>query len=246
MSYTCEEQEEKFLEHFDNIGKKEIKETREKYLKEQEQLNKTYKGRQEIKKELIRIKETGPKKTLDMMMKFAMKVNELKMFCDNNCVLDDTFGSIIDMCEELENMVANPDNDDNLFSCFTELMSVCDESEITKKVNITKTEKKFKNLTEAQKIAYCKDPDNKDYTMCPKCMRCMTTKHYRSHHQGTDVCRKVVNTKMATLHSGAMYNSSQGDAYVKVTSGVSKEFNKISNSIDWGETKKITIKEEED
>ena len=70
--------EDRLLKHFDDTGRKEIKETREKYLQEKEELDKSYKGRMAIKKELIRIKETGPQKCLDIMMKLTMKVDDIK------------------------------------------------------------------------------------------------------------------------------------------------------------------------
>lgn len=233
--------EEQLLKHFDDVGKKEIKEIFEKNKEERNELEKSYKGRMAIKKELIRIKETGPKKTLDMMMKFAMKVNELKVLAEHL----DTEGDMVNMCEELEDMIANPDNDENLFSCVTELMSVCDESEITKKIAIT-TERKVKKLTEAQMISYCNDPKNLDYTMCPKCMRCMTTRHYKYKHQGTEVCEKITNTKMATLNSGNMYSVQQGKDYVKLTARTTKDFNEISDNINWGLVDKIKLEEKEE
>jgi len=233
--------EEQLLKHFDDVGKKEIKEIFEKNKEERNELEKSYKGRIAIKKELIRIKETGPKKTLDMMMKFAMKVNELKVLAEHL----DTEGDMVNMCEELEDMIANPDNDENLFSCVTELMSVCDESEITKRIAIT-TERKVKKLTEAQMISYCNDPKNPDYTMCPKCMRCMTTRHYKYKHQGTEVCEKITNTKMATLNSGNMYSVQQGKDFVKLTARTTKDFNEISDNINWGLVDKIKLEEKEE
>ena len=233
--------EEQLLKHFDDVGKKEIKEIFEKNKEERDELEKSYKGRMAIKKELIRIKDTGPQKCLDMMMKFAMKVNELKVLAEHL----DTEGDMVNMCEELEDMIANPDNDENLFNCVTELMSVCDESEITKKIAI-KTEKKVKKLTEAQMISYCNDPKNLDYTMCPKCMRCMTTRHYKYKHQGTEVCEKITNTKMATLNSGNMYSIKQGEDFVKLTARTTKDFNEISDNINWGLVDKIKLEEEEE
>ena len=236
--------EEQLLKHFDDVGKKEIKEIFEKNKEERDELEKSYKGRMAIKKELIRIKETGPQKCLDIMMKFAMKVNELKMFCEGYDETDYTFGTILNMCDTLEDMIANPDNNENLFSCVTELMSVCDESEITKKIAI-KTERKVKKLTDAQMISYCNDPNNKDYTMCPKCMRCMTTRHYNYKHQGTEVCEKITNTKMATLNSGKMYSVQQGKDYVKLTARTTKDFNEISDNINWGLVNKIKLEDKE-
>ena len=134
--------EDQLLKHFDDTGRKEIKETREKYLQEKEELDKSYKGRMAIKKELIRIKETGPQKCLDIMMKLTMKVDDIKNKLDE-CDFEEK-DDIMNSIDELENLIANPDNDNNIFNSVTELMSVCDESEITKKINISNSERKMK------------------------------------------------------------------------------------------------------
>ncbi len=235
--------EEQLLKHFDDVGKKEIKEIFEKNKEERDELEKSYKGRMAIKKELIRIKDTGPQKCLDIMMKLTMKVDDIKNKLDE-CDFEEK-DDIMNSIDELENLIANPDDNNNIFNCVTELMSVCDESEITKKIAI-KTERKVKKLTEAQMISYCNDPKNLDYTMCPKCMRCMTTRHYKYKHQGTEVCEKITNTKMATLNSGNMYSIKQGEDFVKLTARTTKDFNEISDNINWGLVDKIKLEEEEE
>tara|TARA_R110000744_G_scaffold234632_1_gene352360 strand:+ start:19 stop:741 length:723 start_codon:yes stop_codon:yes gene_type:complete len=235
--------EDQLLKHFDDTGRKEIKETREKYLQEKEELDKSYKGRMAIKKELIRIKETGPQKCLDIMMKLTMKVDDIKNKLDE-CDFEEK-DDIMNSIDELENLIANPDNDNNIFNSVTELMSVCDESEITKKINISNSERKMKKISEAQMISFCNDPLNTKYTMCPKCMRCMSSRHYKYNHQRTEICEKITNTKMATLNSGKMYSVQQGKDYVKLTARTTKDFNEISDNINWGLVNKIKLEDKE-
>mgnify|MGYP003640455613 FL=1 len=235
--------EDQLLKHFDDTGRKEIKETREKYLQEKEELDKSYKGRMAIKKELIRIKETGPQKCLDIMMKLTMKVDDIKNKLDE-CDFEEK-DDIMNSIDELENLIANPDNDNNIFNSVTELMSVCDESEITKKINISNSERKMKKISEAQMISFCNDPLNTKYTMCPKCMRCMSSSHYKYKHQVTEICEKITNTKMATLNSGKMYSVQQGKDYVKLTARTTKDFNEISDNINWGLVNKIKLEDKE-
>ena len=234
--YTDDEIYEDLLKHFNDNGKKEIKKIYEDNEKEKELNEKTHAGRVKIKNELKRIKETAPHKCLKMMMDLTIKMDELRTIIDQNV-------EGIAKIDEIENVIANADNENNLFNTFTELMSVCNESEITKKVLIQKNEKKMKNLTEAQKISYANDPLNTEYMMCPDCMRVMTCKHYKSNHKGTMICVKITNVKMATLHSGHMSSNSQKETLIKITARTPTEFNEVSNKVDWGDGKKILIKD---
>ena len=172
-----------------------------------------------------------------------MKVDDIKNKLDE-CDFEEK-DDIMNSIDELENLIANPDNDNNIFNSVTELMSVCDESEITKKINISNSERKMKKISEAQMISFCNDPLNTKYTMCPKCMRCMSSRHYKYKHQGTEICEKITNTKMATLNSGKMYSVQQGKDYVKLTARTTKDFNEISDNINWGLVNKIKLEDKE-
>lgn len=229
---------ETLLKHFDDDGREDIRKMYKKRNEEQEEQDKTSKGKKEIKKELIRIKTETPKKCLEVLMVLQLKVEELEEAVEFN---DEE--AVPKLFEELKDIIANPEDKPNIFNCITELMAVCEESEIIKSVQAPSIKSK---LTQAEILAMAIDPNNKKYIQCKKCMRCMTTRHYTGNHKGTKVCRQITHTKMATLKTNAFYTEEQSTDLIKLTTGITKDFNKISNDIEWGEQKQLLKKEEED
>tara|TARA_R110000824_G_scaffold389997_1_gene586277 strand:- start:30 stop:758 length:729 start_codon:yes stop_codon:yes gene_type:complete len=228
------------LKYFDEAGKEDIRAQYDKLKKDKEEQDKTYAGRLRIKKELNRIKEECPAKCLKILMEVANEVNEMKELIDD---LKDNDELLVKV-NKLDDLIASADNNNNIFNCITELMAVCDESEITKNVKYSNEQlnKQIKErLTEAQILSRALDPKNLKYTQCKKCMRCMTTSHYKRNHQGTKVCKTITNTKIATLHSKTFYNSSQSETLIKVTARTRKAFNEVSDDIDWGEHPQMKI-----
>jgi len=157
-------------------------------------LEETRKGNKRIKDEIDRIKATTPKKVLNTMMTLQTTLNELG---------PDTLGE--EAFQKLSDIIATPENDTNLFSCMTELMSVCQYTETTLPAEKRYTHhKQCEVLTEAQKLSRALDPDDKTYVICPGCNRTMTTGWF-SKHKHTHTCKRACESKKVALKNKAMY-----------------------------------------
>lgn len=166
-----------------------VKELIEKRSKELYELEQTRQGNQRLKKEMERIKATGPQKTLKSLLDFQTLLSNLE-----DTMEPDTFTA-------LNEAIANPDDDNNIFTNVTELIATCDYTDET-----LKPERKYthhhgpvESLTEAQKLIRANDPEDYTYTMCVNCKRCMTTAYYNAKHKGRHVCRRSAEAQVVAI-----------------------------------------------
>jgi len=153
------------------------------------QRKQTYKERIAMKEEVNRIKENAPKKVLKSLMDFQELITMLHA---SEKIDEETL-------ELLENAVCDPHGETDMFSCFTELMSVCEYSEVQPiKDNKTVSQR----LTRAQILAKATDPTNKSYTMCRRCNRPISVKNLRKHQSDTSICQEIKLVKFAVQDNG--------------------------------------------
>jgi len=224
-----------FLERFDDLlnlfddsGKTYI---REKYEKEQKAVaiqEEEFAGRQKMKKYIDNIKLTAPSKTLHMLMTLQSEIDWLY-----------GQGQISDMAfDKLNNLVANVDDDNNLFTRFTELMDICNYCESKPAPRMKECVKQ--ELTEAEKLRRANDPKYPCWTQCKKCHRVMTTKYHNSGHSKSKVCGQIVTTKMVSLNNNKFYTHEDSVKQAKLIDP--QNFNASSDQIDWGDANKLEKK----
>lgn len=183
-SYTA------LMDAMDDDGKQKVREAIEKVNAERYQMELDRKGNIALKKEIERIKMTAPKKVLATMLKLQTYI----------MAVQDQMPE--DVYEGLSEIIADPDDDTSLFPLITELIAVCDYTDPSLKRERTcvhHNPSQYENLTEAQKLIRAQDPEDKVWTMCPKCKRCMTIKYYISDHRGRHVCRRATEAQALTL-----------------------------------------------
>jgi len=211
---------------FDEQGKeslrKKIEAERQQWLVDEE----TKKGNARIKAEIDRIKMTTPKKTLQA---FLTLQNVLMTHQDD--MPEEVYDTINDL-------LASADNNTNLFSCMTEMMAVCDyeETEIVKAKKWTTHRDKSlgEKLTEAQKIIRANDPDDKHWTMCVRCKRCMTTDWYNKHHKNTHTCRRATEAQALALKEKKLFAIDMGKDLAKLQVQNPQEINASLGEIETG------------
>lgn len=229
MDLTFDEKFDGLMQHFDDNGRAQI---RKRYEDEQTKIanaEKEFKGRQMMKKYVDNVKKVAPTKTLDVLMKLQ---TEIDMLYADGQISEDAF-------ETLNNLVANVDDDNNLFTRFTELMDICNYCETKPAPRIDPVVRE--QLTEAEKLRRANSPDYPCWTQCKRCNRCMTTKYYNSGHKKSKVCGQVTTTKMVTLNNNAFYKVGDGIEQAKLINP--DNFNASSNNINWGDQSKLEMKE---
>ena len=148
----------------------------------------TKQGNIALKKDIERIKDVSPQKVLNSLLVFQNTLSQLE-----DTMEPETY-------DILSNLIANPDDDDNIFSTVTEMIAVCDYTDES-----LKPERKYSfhhpvdSLTEAQKLIRANDPNDLTYTMCGHCKRCMTTSHYNKDHKRRHVCKRSAQNAVVSL-----------------------------------------------
>lgn len=229
MELTFDEKFDGLMQHFDDNGRAQI---RKRYEAEQTKIanaEKEFKGRQMMKKYVDNVKKVAPTKTLDVLMKLQA---EIDMLYGDGQISEDAF-------EKLNNLVANVDDDNNLFTRFTELMDICNYCETKPAPRIDPVVRE--QLTEAEKLRRANSPDYPCWTQCKRCNRCMTTKYYNSGHKKSKVCGQITTTKMVSLNNNAFYKVGDGIEQAKLINP--ENFNASSNNINWGDQSKLEMKE---
>jgi hypothetical protein len=218
--------EEDVFALFDKQGKeslrKKIEDEREQWRRDEE----TKKGNARIKAEIDRIKMTTPKKTLQAFLNLQ---NVLMTHQDD--MPEEVYDTINDL-------LASADNNTNLFSCMTEMMAVCDyeETEIVKEKKWTTHRDKTmgQKLTEAQKIIRANDPDDKHWTMCALCKRCMTVDWYIKNHKNTHTCRRATEAQALALKEKKIFALEMGKDLAKLQVQNPQEINASLGEIETG------------
>lgn len=174
----------------DEDGKQKVREAIEKVNQERYQMELDRKGNIALKAEIERIKTTAPRKILATMLNL-----QTYLMSNQDAIPEDVY-------EGLSNIIADPDDDTTLFPLITELIAVCDYTDPSlkrEKTCVHHNPSQYLNLTEAQKLIRAQDPNDKIWTMCPKCKRCMTIRYYNSNHKGRHVCRRTTEAQALTL-----------------------------------------------
>lgn len=226
---TFDETFDGLLQHFDDNGKANI---RKRYNAEQkviEMCEKDYKGRQLWKKHIEKVKTEAPAKTLDALMKVQTSIDFLYAEAQ---ISEKAF-------EELNNLIANVDDDNNLFTRFTELMDICNYCETKPAARINPVVRQ--ELTEAEKLRRANSVDYPCWTQCKRCNRVMTTKYYNSGHKKSAVCGQITKTKMVSLENNAFYKEGDGLRQAKLIDP--DNFNASSEKVNWGDQSKLEMKE---
>ena len=180
----------RLMDGMDEQGKASVRIAIEKLRDERFQMEHDRKGNIALKKEMERIKEVSPKKILATMLRLQT------FLMDNEDKIDD------EVYEGLNDIIADPDNDDSLFPIVTDMIAVCDYVEPKlkrEKSCVHHNPGTYECLTEAQKLIRAQDPDDKIWTMCPKCKRCMTIKYYNSDHNKRHVCQRSTEAQVVVL-----------------------------------------------
>ena len=207
--------EEDVFALFDKQGKqalqKKIEDERERWRKNEE----TKKGNARIKAEINRIKMTTPKKTLQAF--FAIQE---ALMAHQDDIPEEVYDKINDL-------LASPDNNTNLFSCMTEMMAVCDyeETQIVHGKKWTDHKTMAERLSEAQKVIRANDPDDNTHTMCPLCKRCMTLEWYNKKHKGTHTCRRATEAQALALKEKKIFTIQMGTDLAKLQVQNGEEIN---------------------
>jgi adenosyl cobinamide kinase/adenosyl cobinamide phosphate guanylyltransferase len=197
---------------------RKINQRRDNWARDEE----TRKGNKRIKDEIDRIKATTPKKVLDVMMTLQTTLMELE-----DDIPQEAF-------EKLNDIIATPENDTNLFSCMTELMSVCQYTETSLAPERRFTHhKQCEVLTEAQKLARALDPNDKTYVICPGCNRTMTTGWF-SKHKHTHTCKRACESKKVALKNKAMYQPDYAKEIIDMNLMTPDELAEYMKEIDMG------------
>ena len=185
-------------------GEKKIK--IEKMIEEANKTNdkrkQTYKERIAMKAEVNRIKENAPKKVLKSLMDFQQLIT---MLHETEKIDDETL-------ELLENAVCDPHGETDMFSCFTELMSVCEYSEVQP---IRENKTVSQRLTRAEILAKASDPTDLRYIMCPRCNRPVSRKNLENHQFNTSICREIKLVKFAVQDKGKAISQDIGRMVAK-------------------------------
>ena len=159
----------------------------------------TKKGNIALKKDIERIKEVSPQKVLNSLLVFQNTLSQLE-----DTMEPETY-------DILSNLIANPDDDDNIFTTVTEMIAVCDYTDES-----LKPERKYTfhypvdGLTQAQKLHRALDPEDLTYTMCVHCKRCMTTSYYNRSHKGRHVCRRSAEAQVVSLKNQTVSGADTG------------------------------------
>jgi len=191
----------------DDDGKQKVREAIEKVNNERYQMELDRKGNIALKKEIERIKMTCPKKVLATMLNLQTFIMAVRDQMPE------------DVYEGISNLIADPDDDTSLFPLITELIAVCDYTDPTLKRERTcvhHNPSQYKHLTEAQKLVRAQDPEDKVWTMCPKCKRCMTIKYYISDHNGRHVCRRATEAQALSLKEKQIIKQDNALALAKI------------------------------
>lgn len=226
---TFEEKFDGLLQHFDDNGKATIRRRYDAEQKIIQMAEEEYKGRQLWKKHIEKIKDEAPAKTLDMLMKVQTSIDVL--YGDGQ-ISETAF-------ETLNNLIANVDNDNNLFTRFTELMDICNYTDPKPAARMNPVVRQ--QLTEAEKLRRANSPEYPCWTQCKRCNRVMTTKYYNSGHKKSQVCGQITKTKMVSLENNAFYKEGDGLRQAKLIDP--DNFNASSENVNWGDQSKLEMKE---
>tara|TARA_R110000765_G_scaffold88791_1_gene169834 strand:+ start:2309 stop:3055 length:747 start_codon:yes stop_codon:yes gene_type:complete len=192
----------------DEQGKASLVKKMEAEKREWRANEETKKGNARIKMEIDRIKETAPKKTLQAFLQLQTVLMNHE---------DSIPGEVMD---EINDIIANPDDSLNLFSCMTDMMAVCDyeETAIVKEKKWTTHQAKTmgERLTEADKLIRANDPEDKTMMMCPLCKRTMTPAWYIKSHRGTHVCQRAVEAQALCLKEKKVFSLDMGKDLAKL------------------------------
>lgn len=226
MSYLQVYDSERFqelLQCFDAQGKEIVRQKIRDANARRLAMDQDYSGRRAIAKECERIKTQCPQKTLRVLLNLQTALDEL---LDSGAMEQEAHDTLC-------NIICDPDQDETLFSCFTELMSICNESgpAVAKRYGPNNPQQQ---LTDAEKLRRAQDPAYPCWTQCKRCNRCMTTSHYNKKHKHMKVCELNHQTKVACLSGGKYYQN--GDAIKMAKQIVNpRDFNASSVQIDWGD-----------
>ncbi len=218
--------EEKVLAIFDEQGKQSLRQKIEAERKQWRKDEETKKGNSRIKAEIDRIKTTTPKKTL-------------QAFFQLQSVLMANQDSIPEhVMEQINDIVANPDDNLNLFSCMTEMMAVCDyeETKIIKEKRWTTHRDKAMGdkLSEAEKIIRANDKEDLTMKMCPLCKRCMTTSWYLKGHRNSHTCQRATEAQALALKEKKVFSLEMGKDLAKLQVQNADEVNASLGEIETG------------
>ena len=221
-----ESTEEKVMSIFDAQGKASLRRTinaeRAQWRKDEE----TKKGNARIKMEIDRIKATAPKKALEALFQIQSVLMEHQ---------DDMPEEVY---EKLNHLIANPDDDLNLFGSMTEMMAVCDYEETvihpSKKWTTHRENGIGARLTEAEKVVRCNDPNDLTHIMCPRCLRTMTTLYYNKSHKGAFVCQRTAEAKALSLKEKKMFSLDMGTDLAKLQVQNAEDMNASLGEINTG------------
>jgi len=212
---------QELLDHFDDQGKEVVRDKIDQANAKRLAMEQEYSGRRAIAKECDRIKAQCPQKTLRVLLNLQTALDSLQFEMEQEAF------------DKLNNIICDPDQDETLFSCFTELMAVCNESgpAVAKRHGPNNP---AQELTDAEKLRRAQDPAYPCWTQCKRCNRCMTTAHYNKKHKYMKVCELNHQTKVACLSGGKYYQ--HGDAIKMAKQIVNpRDFNASSQQIDWGD-----------
>ena len=212
---------QELLDHFDAQGKEVVRDKIDQANARRLALEQEYSGRRAIAKECERIKAQCPQKTLRVLLNLQTLVDSLQFQLEP------------EIFDQLNNIICDPDQEETLFSCFTELMSICNESgpAVAKRFGPNNPQQQ---LTDAEKLRRAQDPAYPCWTQCKRCNRVMTTSHYNKKHKHMKVCELNHQTKVACLSGGKYYQD--GDAIKMAKQIVNpRDFNASSQQIDWGD-----------
>jgi hypothetical protein len=212
---------QELLDHFDEQGKEIVRDKIHQANTKRLAMEQEYSGRRAIAKECERIKSQCPQKTLRVLLNLQTALDSLQFTMEQESY------------DKLCNIICDPDQDETLFTCFTELMSICNESgpAVAKRHGPNNPQQE---LTDAEKLRRAQDPAYPCWTQCKRCNRCMTTSHYNKKHKHMKVCELNHQTKVACLSGGKYYQ--KGDAIKMAKQIVNpRDFNASSVKIDWGD-----------
>jgi len=187
--YPSDFQYDELLALYDGEKKIEIQKMIDESNKTNTQRTAKYKERIAMKAEVKRIKEEAPAKVLKSLMDFQGLIT---MLYASEKIDDETL-------ELLENAVCDPHGETDMFSCFTELMAVCEYSEVQP---IRENNTVAQRLTRAQILARATDPADRFYIMCSRCNRPVSTKHLKKHQEDTSICQEIKLVKFAVQDKG--------------------------------------------
>jgi len=143
-----------------------------------------------------------------------------------------------EVMDEINDIIANPDDSLNLFSCMTDMMAVCDyeETAIVKEKKWTTHQAKTMGdrLSEAEKLIRANDPDDDTMMMCPLCKRTMTPAWYIKAHKGTHVCQRATEAQALALKEKKVFSLDMGKDLAKLQVQNEDEVNASLGEIETG------------